>query len=237
MLESVESKIVRLSKADMSRMQDLASIATGMERGVSNDKIHLDAQRYKAQVIAEEVKALEQTRDNLECTVEYLEGDVAAKEKDMKRIDVLSSVKKTITSIFDKATDGIGVSDRVKALGQQVADGQARLDAVTKDSYTKSEVSRMLEEKDNILQRYKTTADQTLNSMQKEINHLKSENRRLLTPLYDAAKILLTRFTSEAISIFEKVGLSGVLGQKIWDRVKEYETPRESFEQKTGMKM
>ena len=52
----------------------------------------------------------------------------------------------------------------------------------------------MLEEKDNVLQRYKTTADQTLNSMQKEINHLKSENRRLLTSLYDAAKILLTRF-------------------------------------------
>ena len=47
-------KIVRLSKADMSRMQDLASIATGMERGVASDKVHLDAQRYKAQVIARE---------------------------------------------------------------------------------------------------------------------------------------------------------------------------------------
>ena len=227
-------KIVRLSKADMSRMQDLASIATGMERGVASDKVHLDAQRYKAQVIAEEVKALEQTRDNLGHTVRSLEGDIAAKEKEMKRIDVLSSVKKTITSVFDKAADGIGVSDRVKALEQQVADGQARLDAVTKDSYTKAEVSRMLEEKDNVLQRYKTTADQTLNSMQKEINHLKSENRRLLTSLYDAAKILLTRFTSEAISIFEKVGLPGVLGQRIWDRVKEYEAPREDLGQKNG---
>ena len=92
----------------------------------------------------------------------------------------------------------------------------------------------MLEEKDNILQRYKTTADQTLNSMQQEINHLKSENRRLLTTLYDAAKILLTRFTSEAISIFEKVGLPGVLGQRIWDRVKKYETPREDLGQKNG---
>ena len=154
--------------------------------------------------------------------------------KEMKRIDILSSVKKTITSVFDKAADGIGVSDRVKALEQQVADGQARLDAVTKDSYTKAEVSRMLEEKDNVLQRYKTTADQTLNSMQKEINHLKSENRRLLTSLYDAARILLTRFTSEAISIFEKVGLPGVLGQRIWDRVKEYEAPREDLGQKNG---
>ncbi|MBQ6688452.1 MAG: hypothetical protein IJN02_04370 [Bacteroidales bacterium] len=227
-------KIVRLSKVDMSRMQDLAAIATGMERGAASDKEHLDAQRYKAQVIAEEVKALEQARDNLGHTVESLEGDIAAKEKEMKRIDVLSSVKKTITSVFDKAADGIGVSDRVKALEQQVADGQARLDAVTKDSYTKSEVSRMLEEKDNILQRYKTTADQTLNSMQKEINYLKSENRRLLTSLYDAAKILLTRFTSEAISIFEKVGLPGVLGQRIWDRVKEYEAPREDLGQKNG---
>ena len=230
-------KIVRLSKADMSRMQDLASIATGMERGVASDKVHLDAQRYKAQVIAEEVKALEQTLDDLGHTVRSIEGYIAAKEKEMKRIDVLSSVKKTITSVFDKAADGIGVSDRVKALEQQVADGQAILDAVTKDSYTKAEVSRMLEEKDNILQRYKTTADQTLNSMQKEINHLKSENRRLLTSLYDAAKILLTRFTSEAISIFEKVGLPDVLGQRIWDRVKEYEAPREDLGQKNGKGM
>ena len=230
-------KIVRLSKADMSRMQDLASIATGMERGVASDKVRLDAQRYKAQVIAEEVRSLEQTRDDLGHTVRSLEGDIAAKEKEMKRIDVLSSLKKTITSVFDKAADGIGVSDRVKALEQQVADGQARLDAVIKDLYTKAEVSRMLEEKDNVLQRYKTTADQTLNSMQKEINHLKSENRRLLTSLYDAAKILLTRFTSEAISIFEKVGLPGILGQRIWNRVKEYEDPREDLGQKNGKGM
>ena len=129
---------------------------------------------------------------------------------------------------------GIGVSDRVKALEQQVADGQARLDAVTKDSYTKAEVSRMLKEKDNVLQRYKTTADQILNHMQKEINHLKSENRRLLTSLYDTAKILLTLFTSEAILIFEKVGLPEVLGRMIWNRVKDFETPREDLGQKNG---
>ena len=65
-------KIVRLSKTDMSRMQDLAAIATGMQRGVSSDKAHLDAQRYKAQVIAEEVRALEQTCVNLGHTVESL---------------------------------------------------------------------------------------------------------------------------------------------------------------------
>lgn len=41
-------------------MQDLAAIATGMERGVASNKTHLDAQRYKAQAIAEDVKELQQ---------------------------------------------------------------------------------------------------------------------------------------------------------------------------------
>lgn len=49
-----------VGKSDMSRMQDLAAIATGMERGVASNKIHLDAQRYKAQAIAEDVKELQQ---------------------------------------------------------------------------------------------------------------------------------------------------------------------------------
>ena len=68
------------------------------------------------------------------------------------------------------------------------------------------------------------------------MNHLKSENRRLLTSLYDAAMILLTRFTSEAISIFEKVGLPDVLGQRIWGRVKEYEVQREEPRSSKGIK-
>lgn len=53
-------KSIKLGKSDMSRMQDLAAIATGMERGVASNKIHLDAQRYKAQAIAEDVKGLQQ---------------------------------------------------------------------------------------------------------------------------------------------------------------------------------
>lgn len=52
-------KSIKLSKSDMSRMQDLAAIATGMERGVASNKIHIDAQRYKAQAIAEDIKELQ----------------------------------------------------------------------------------------------------------------------------------------------------------------------------------
>lgn len=92
----------------------------------------------------------------------------------------------------------------------------------------------MLEEKDKEIQTLMKASDSTINTMQKEINHLKSENRRLLSALYDEAKILLTLFTSEAILIFEKVGLPEVLGQRIWNRVKDFETPREDLGQKNG---
>ena len=39
----------------MSRMQDLAAIATGMDRGVASNKTHPDAQIYKTPAIAENV--------------------------------------------------------------------------------------------------------------------------------------------------------------------------------------
>ena len=72
--------------------------------------------------------------------------------------------------------------------------------------------------------------------MQKEINQLKSENRRLLYSLYDTAKILLTRFTSEAILIFERVGLPEVLGQRVWKRINEHNVTKEDINPSKGIK-
>ena len=37
--------------------------------------------------------------------------------------------------------------------------------------------------------------------------------------------------------LFEKVGLPEVLGQRIWNKVKEYEAPREDLGQKNGKGM
>ena len=37
--------------------------------------------------------------------------------------------------------------------------------------------------------------------------------------------------------LFEKVGLPEVLGQRIWNKVKEYEAPREDLGQKNGRGM
>ena len=104
-------KIVRLSKADMSRMQDLASIATGMERGVASDKVHLDAQRYKAQVIAEEVKVLERTYNEMQSANEELIKNNDLLKKSIEEQE--STIEKQRSEISELRTQYDHVSEMV----------------------------------------------------------------------------------------------------------------------------
>ncbi len=227
-------KTIKLSKADMSRMQDLAAKATGMERGVPSDKEHMDAQRYKAQVLAEEVKTLEVSKSDLSNKIDNLKEDISAKESEMKKIDVISSVKKTLTAALDRTADGIGVSDRVKSLEQQVAEGQAKLEELKRNTYSKEEVVVMLATKDNELNSYKTNANSVINGLRNENQQLKSNNNRFLAVIFNIAKILITHFPAEYLHIFESIGLVENIGRRIWDRVLEREGPNIGQEHDNG---
>ena len=95
----------------MSRMQDLASIATGMERGVASDKVHLDAQRYKAQVIAEEVKSLEQTYNEMQSANEELVKNNDLLKKSVEEQE--STIEKQRSEISELRTQYDQVSEMV----------------------------------------------------------------------------------------------------------------------------
>ncbi len=215
-------KTIKLSKADMSRMQDLAAKATGMKRGVPSDKEHMDAQRYKAQVLAEEVKSLEVFKTDLGHKIDNLKEDISAKESEMRKIDVLSSVKKTLTAALDRTADGIGVSDRVKNLEQQVAEGHARIEALKQNTYSKEEVTTILAAKDNELNSYRTHANSVINGLRNENQQLKTDNNKFLTKLINVAKILITHYPTEQL-VFESIGLVQTIGRRIWDNVVDRE--------------
>ncbi len=227
-------KTIKLSKADMSRMQDLAAKATGMERGVPSDREHMDAQRYKAQALAEEVKDLEVSKTDLSNKIGELKEDILTKESEMKKIDVISSVKKTLTAALDRTADGIGVSDRVKNLEQQVAEGHARLEALKQNTYSKDEVAIMLEAKDKEITSIKDTADYTIGSLQKDISQLKLTNNNLLNALIKTATILITQFSGQTLQIFESLGIAESIGRRIWDRIMDREEPTRGQEHDNG---
>jgi hypothetical protein len=102
-------KSIKLSKSDMSRMQDLAAIATGMERGVASNKIHLDAQRYKAQAIAEDIKGLQllhtEVKEENQRLTENNEALTASINKQSAIIEKQKSEITTVQSQYDIIAD------------------------------------------------------------------------------------------------------------------------------------
>lgn len=50
-------KTIKFKKNDLSKMQDLAALATGLERGIPSTKQHLSAMQYKCVQLLEELKA------------------------------------------------------------------------------------------------------------------------------------------------------------------------------------
>ena len=137
-------KSIKLGKSDMSRMQDLAAIATGMERGVASNKIHLDAQRYKAQAIAEDVKELQQLHtevkeenqrltENNEALTASINMQSAIIEKQKSEITALQSqydiianlVTDTYIETKEKAINTLSEYDKVESF----ASVQLRADA------------------------------------------------------------------------------------------------------------
>ena len=147
-------KSIKLGKSDMSRMQDLAAIATGMDRGVASNKIHLDAQRYKAQAIAEDVKELQQLHtevkeenqrltENNEALTASINMQNAIIEKQKSEITALQSqydiianlVTDTYIETKEKAINTLSEYDKVEsyASNQLKADATDLRNAICED--------------------------------------------------------------------------------------------------------
>lgn len=80
---------IKTSKADAAEMQTICAEELRMERGVSSDKEHLDAQRYKAKAIEEELKELNLAKEakktaatSIKAVGEAIKGLVGQSSKD-----------------------------------------------------------------------------------------------------------------------------------------------------------
>lgn len=101
-------KSIKTTKQDARDMQTICAEVLGMERGVSSDKQHMDAQRYKAHAQAAEV-------ETLRSQIKQLSTTKAAKEETVKTIqEVGSGVREVVGGVVE----GIGdmVTGRAKKL-------------------------------------------------------------------------------------------------------------------------
>ena len=104
------AKTIKFTRADLSRLQDYAAEATGLERGVPSDRKHEDARRYKAHEQAREIE--EQAK------IIQFQSELIAKQESTLRncVSDLLELGKKVMSSFESHYKFLQEGDREPAL-------------------------------------------------------------------------------------------------------------------------
>lgn len=205
-------KILRLTPADMSRMQDFAAEATGLKRGVSSDAVHLDAQRFKAEAIAQ------QTR-RLEAQSAELRKEVSASKVQLRSIGVFRSIANMVKTGSERIAAAIGISPKITRLENTVKEQAGIIQSTTTEneqlkSSLQQEIQRRMElQADSNHYRYRANAAEESNS----------RNNYALSRIAS----ILTSFKAETVEFFERKGFPEIIGQNRWNHAKQEALDRE----------
>lgn len=110
-------RTIRTTREDARRMQSLAAECLGMERGESSNRKHLDPQRYKAQLLAKEVRELERSIQNRETSrnglifaaVRFLKG----KQKESLENE-LNEAREAKNAAIERARESVSLKVRLE---------------------------------------------------------------------------------------------------------------------------
>lgn len=151
-------KSIKTSKLDAVEMQTITAEVLGMERGVSSEKKHLDAARYKAQIRQQEI--------------EDLSLEAAALQEEISELSTVKTVKEeslsTIRELGSKMRDRISGKDRREK--KELAD---KLEKVTKAAKNNYAVASEEREKRISLEKALETTSTNLKAARSEINSLR----------------------------------------------------------------
>lgn len=95
-------KSIKTTSLDAIEMQTICAEVLGMERGVSSEKKHLEAARYKAQARQKELDVLEQKAGELQEELNELSSTKTAKEESISTIRELGSKARSLISGKDR---------------------------------------------------------------------------------------------------------------------------------------
>lgn len=243
-------KIIRLSPADMSMMQDLAAEATGLKRGVASDAVHLDAQRYKAQALAEQARRIEhdnekllssknnlteenavlrETNDGLTQSSSSLRQEVSRRRLELRAIKLARSVGTSLKTGFDRLAVAIGISPELKRLQETVAEQAKSLDEKSAENGRLEELLHEITQRRDELQR-------EFNSNLYRANEAEKQRRE---SSYTLAKIAyrLAATGPAFVSTLEKMGLPQLLGEGLWKQARRETMDRDQdVSRSRGMK-
>ena len=212
-------KIIRLTPADMSLMQDLAAEATGLRRGVPGDAVHIDAQRYKALAVAEQSRSLEQenaglAKTNAELAQESsaLRQEVSGRRMELKAMDVVGAAGEAMKAGFGRLSAAIGLSPEVRTLKEKVASQERSLEEKS------AEIGRLeasLQEETQTRKRLQVESNRSLFRAEEAEKRSRERGAALSKVAY-----CLAGLGGAIVALLEKAGMPELLGRRLWEQAR-----------------
>ena len=181
-------KTIKFQKQDLSMMQDLAALATGLERGIPSTKQHLSAMQYKCVQLLEELKA------NLS-KVEISKQEMAEVEKALEQAkpelgDINSDIK--VDRFKAAASDaGTAVVNAVSSIfgGGKIKEQDQVIEAL------QNELKTVTEQKNKEIQSVKDQYESRICRLEQNIRE-QSDTIDSLTNIFPHAKNCVANYTT-----------------------------------------
>ena len=117
-------KTIKFQKQDLSLMQDLASKATGLERGIPSTKKHLSALQYKCVQLLEELKQNLSKVEEAKQELAEIKNEIKKGREDAKN-DAKAAIMNSVSSFFggnkdkEHAKEVESLKNEIKAAAEQ----------------------------------------------------------------------------------------------------------------------
>ena len=169
--DSNTGKSCKVYKQDMSELQTMCANSLGMERGVSSDKIHLNAMQFKAIEIEKNILKVEALVETKENALELLKIE-------SKELKTKLAVSKTVSKTAEKINDLLGITknDREKdELKVHVEKLSMQVDAFQKkNDFNENRIESLLRERNEAKVRH-DSLEINLNSMKQKLEKITNE--------------------------------------------------------------
>ena len=234
-------KSIKTTSLDAIEMQTICAEVLGMERGVSSEKKHLEASRYKAQARQKELEALQKERDEVVAKREETERMTETLREESKDLQLR---KQTLEEDIENLSESLHVKAEgiVKGTAQGVADwftGKSKRrakKAEENEAKTKAEASAKIKAirdkcaaKEKLAEDKITEADRTITqytswkkSHQANLDRIEDYKKRAVTAENRLRQ--LEQSVSLRETLIEKFIRYGVCLKEQWNRLFNGET-------------
>lgn len=200
------AKTIKFTPRDMALLQDYAAEATGLDRGVSSDRVHEDARRYKARAQAQEIETLARSIDEKEGKIKELAQAIREKEGEVETLKTVVDMKQSISDQQEKklAEQYAALAKQEKAVRDCAAKLKLQAESAVKDFDKYSEA----------LKQYKIAPDNKVCERRDRLEKYSSVNlaefsvqdlATLAAPITDMIMIIAMYVTSMAMALSNSI--------------------------------